>query len=61
MARKEWLIKGDRNSNYFYRKLSIRKKKKKICKIRDRDGIWIGDNKMIDEYFIEEYKRRFKS
>lgn len=60
IVRKEWFIKGDRNSSYFYWKLSVRKRRNMICKIKERNGIWIDDEELLNVYFIEEYTKRFK-
>ncbi|KAJ8436279.1 hypothetical protein Cgig2_025708 [Carnegiea gigantea] len=38
LARKDWLVKGDRNSSYFQRTANIRRKKQEITKIKDDAG-----------------------
>lgn len=61
LSRKEWLTKGDRNSSYFHRNLSARKKRNKIGRIKDRNGTWIDDEKLLNDHFIEKYEKRFKA
>lgn len=39
----------------------MRKKRNRIFKVKDRDGTWIEDEKLLNEHFIDEYKKRFKS
>lgn len=60
-VRKSWFIKGDRYISYFYKKISIRKKKIRIFKIKDRDGIWLEEEDSIKDYFVKEFLNRFKS
>lgn len=43
MVRKNWLIKGDRNTRYFYIKINIKRKNNVVYKIRNQDGVWIEE------------------
>jgi len=43
LARKEWLVNGDRNSNYFQRRANSRRKNLLITKIKNDVGNWIED------------------
>ena len=61
MARKEWLINGDRSSKFFQNRANLRRKRKLVMKLRDDCGIWIDDQKLIADKFISDYTQRFKS
>ncbi|KAJ8435658.1 hypothetical protein Cgig2_015663 [Carnegiea gigantea] len=39
MARKDWLVNGDRNSRYFHQSMKARKTRNKITKIKDASGV----------------------
>ncbi|PPD96677.1 hypothetical protein GOBAR_DD06313 [Gossypium barbadense] len=39
-ARNQWLRKGDRNTRYFHVRASGRKKKNRIDKLKDKQGLW---------------------
>lgn len=58
MARKDWLTKGDRNSSYFHKNLTGRKKKSRVYKVRDNYGEWLEDKMQIRDYFVKEFKKR---
>jgi len=40
MARKEWLVNGDRNFRYFHQSMKARKSRSSIVKIKDSSGVW---------------------
>ena len=61
LARKEWLVNGDRNSKFFQNNANSKRKRKIVMKLLDDCGIWIEDHKMIAEKFISDYMQRFKS
>jgi len=61
LARKTWLVNGDRNSSYFQRIVKHCHKKQLVTKIRNDLGGWIEDDKDINLKFIEDYSKRFKS
>ena len=61
LARKEWLVKGDRNSTYFQRRVNIRRKKCENTKLKDDISIWIDDPLCIRQNFLLNYSERFKS
>ncbi|XP_074342277.1 uncharacterized protein LOC141679769 [Apium graveolens] len=39
-AKQFWLQEGDRNTKFFHRNTSVRKKQNSVQKIKDEDGIW---------------------
>ncbi|GMJ05748.1 hypothetical protein HRI_004244000 [Hibiscus trionum] len=48
-ARINWLRHGDRNSSFFHKWASVRKKKNTISKLQNDDGVWLSeDTDMID-------------
>ena len=61
LARKEWLVNGDRNSKFFQYKANFKRKRKLVMKLQNDCGIWDGDHKMIAQKFISDYQQRFKS
>jgi len=61
LARKEWLVIGDRNSKFFQTRANARRKKKIAMKLKDECGIWIDNQKMIADKFITDYTNMFKS
>lgn len=61
LARKEWLVNGDRNSKFFHKQANARRKRKLVMELRDECGVWLDDHKLIAEKFISDYKQRIKS
>ena len=61
LARKEWLIDGNRNSKFFPLRANARRRKKLILKLKDKCGVWLDDQKMIADKFIYDYDQRFAS
>ena len=43
LARKEWVVNGDRHSRYFYQVIKARKSRSAIIKIKDSSGVWVDD------------------
>jgi hypothetical protein len=42
-----WLKDGDKNTRYFYRQAVWRARKNKIKKLKDSDGNWQEDQKVL--------------
>ena len=61
LARKDWLVNGDRHSRYFHQTMKARKTRGKIFKIKDVSGAWIEDAHQIQNLFIRDFTSRFKS
>lgn len=59
-AKQHWLREGDRNTRFFHRYASTRKKNNKVEKIKNAEGEWQvtteGVRKVIEEYFGELFK-----
>jgi len=43
LRRKEWLVNGDHNSQYFQQQANTRRKRKLICKLKNDCGMWIDN------------------
>jgi hypothetical protein len=60
-SRIEWLKEGDRNTNFFHRKASGRKKKNRIAKLLNHDGSFLTDEEEITNrthlFFEALYKK----
>jgi len=61
LARKDWLVNGDRHSRYFHQTMKARKHRGKIVKIKDASGVWIEEDHRIQQLFIHDFTSRFKS
>lgn len=48
-SRVTFLREGDRNTKWFQRKATWRKKKNDITKLKDSSGVWIEDKKGLEE------------
>ena len=59
--RKAWLTGGDRNSKYFQRIADTHRCRKRVVRIKDDCGLWIGKQARIADKFIADYKLRYKS
>ena len=61
LARKEWLVNGDRHSRYFHQTMKARKTRGKIFRIQDASGVWIEEPFFIQQKFIHDFSSRFTS
>jgi len=61
MARKEWLVDGDRNSRYFRQSMKARKSHFSIVKIKDSSGVWVDDVAQIQKLFVHDFNKQFRS
>jgi len=61
LARKKWLVDGDRSSRYFHQSARKKKHKCSILRIKDPSGIWLQDTHAIQQRFIHDYIHRFTS
>jgi len=61
LARKEWLVNGDRHSRYFHQTMKVRKSRGRIFKIKDESGVWLEEAPRIQQLFIHDFTSRFKS
>ena len=61
LARKKWLVDGDRASRYFHQSARKKKQKCSILRIKDPSGIWLEDPLLVRQRLIQDYKSRFSS
>jgi len=61
LARKKWLVDGDRNSRYFHHSATSRKRGCTILRIKDESGVWLDDFASIQQKFIMDFSTRFTS
>ncbi|MDO7987362.1 reverse transcriptase domain-containing protein, partial [Sweet potato little leaf phytoplasma] len=60
-SREDWLRWGDKNSKWFHKKASIRRKTNDIIGINKVDGIWSEDPKEIEDTFVSYFENLFRS
>ena len=61
LARKKWLVDGDRNSRYFHHSAKRKSNQSAILRIQDASGIWIEDIPGIRHHIIQDFIQRFTS
>ena len=61
LARKDWLVNGDRHSRYFHQSMKAQKMRGKIFKIQDASGIWIDEPTSLKQLFVHDFSSRFSS
>jgi len=61
LARKDWLVNGDRNTRYFHQTMKARKSRSAIIRIKDSSRVWIDDPVQLQHVFVNDSKLRFKS
>jgi len=61
LARKRWLVDGDRNYRYFHQSAKNRKRHCSILRIKDASGIWLEELQVIRQKFIDDFSDHFTS
>jgi len=61
LARKKWLVDGDRATRYFHQSAQKKKHKCSILRIKDPSGIWIEEPHAVRQRFIQDYIHQFSS
>jgi len=61
LARKEWLVNGDRNSCFCHQSMKARKPRSSIVKINDSSGVCVDSPTQIQKLFVHDFATRFKS
>ncbi|XP_016700008.1 uncharacterized protein [Gossypium hirsutum] len=60
-ARNQWLRKGDRNTRYFHVRATGRKKKNRIDKLKDKQGLWHSYKNEICQVVWNYFNDLFKT
>ncbi|XP_057756534.1 uncharacterized protein LOC130975820 [Arachis stenosperma] len=59
-SRQKWLVEGDRNTKYFHTKTLVRRRKNKIVKLRNNNGIWCEEveavKSIVSNFFTDLYR-----
>ena len=58
-ARKEWDLKGDRNTKYFQAVVRNRRRHNKIIQIKNEEDVWISDQAQIEHSFCTHFKKLY--
>ena len=58
-ARTQWVAKGDKNTRYFQKVATQRKRNFFIKGINDGEGVWQRDDEVVSATFVEFYTRLF--
>ena len=58
-ARKEWDLKGDRNTKYFQAVVRNRRRHNKIIQIKNEEDVWISDQAQIEHIFCTHLKKLY--
>ena len=61
LARKSWLVDGDRNSRFFHQSAVHRKQRCSIVRLKDDAGVWLEQLPLIQQKFIDDFSSRFAS
>jgi len=61
LARKKWLVDGDRNSRYFHQVAVSRERSNTILRIKETTGNWVEDPVSVSQHFIHDLSSRFTS
>lgn len=60
-SRTSWLKEGDKNTSFFHRTASGRRKRNRITRIRNSAGVWIEDPTSIEKVFTDYFRNIFTS
>ena len=60
-SRVKWLENGDKNTKFFHQATIQRRRKNKICSLKEEWGIWIEEESLIQGKFLEYYEELFKT
>ena len=55
-ARKEWDLKGDRNTKYYQAVVKNRKRHNRIIQIKNEEDVWITDQNQIEQCFCNHFR-----
>ncbi|XP_071674251.1 uncharacterized protein [Lolium perenne] len=60
-SRVAWLREGDRNTKYFHRRETWRRKKNRVCKLKRPDGSWTMEAREMEELTLDYFKKLYTS
>lgn len=60
-SRTSWLKEGDKNTSFFHRTATGRRKRNRITRIRNSTGVWIEDPTSIEKVFTDYFRNIFTS
>ncbi len=55
-ARKEWDLKGDRNTKYYQAVVKNRRRHNRIIQIKNEEDVWITDQNQIEQCFCNHFR-----
>ena len=58
-AKKDWDIKGDRNTKKFQAVVRARRRRNQISQIKTQDNKWLSDHQEIEQHFVDHYINLF--
>lgn len=58
-ARTEWIKSGDRNIKFYHLKTTNRRRRNRVCTIKNDEGIWLDDEVEIQNHVVSFYKDLF--
>lgn len=58
-SRYNWIIEGDRNTNFFHNSVIIQRKHNKIISLNDAVGNEIVDSDLITKHILDFFKELF--
>lgn len=58
-SRADWLKEEDKNTKFFHSKASARRKKNRICGLKDEKGIWGEEVENVEQLICEHFTKMF--
>ena len=58
-AKKDWDLKGDRNTKKFQAVVRARRRRNQISQIKTQDNKWLSDHQEIEQHFVDHYINLF--
>ena len=61
LARKDWLVNGDRHARFFHQTMKARKTTSKVLKLKDPSRVCFDESFQMESMFVNEFATWFKS
>ena len=58
-AKKDWDLKGDRNTKFFQAVVRARRRRNQISQIKTQDNTWLSEHQEIEQHFVDHYINLF--